>query len=440
MKIKRKILVSILLALTIISTLCSSFAFEIGEKNLVSLGECERYLTFNGNPVKTTYIALEKDGVMYPAYCLDVTKPGIETSSYTVNGGSKIQDVNVWRAIINGFPYKSVTELGAANEQEAFTATKHAVYTMLYNRDTSAYGAVDSDAGRRTYQIYLNIVNAARGSSENIINQPGVKINSERKEWIVDEKDKTYVSKIYSISSNVNSGNYVVNCEGSVPQGAIVTDMNNQLKNNFGVGEKFKVLIPIQSMVKEGDFTIHVKANLETKPVVYGSTNVPGTQDYALTGYMFETAEASLKEDYFKNITKLIVIKKEYGAEKRLEGVKFELLNDKKEVVMQDLVTNENGEIILENMIPGIYFLKETETLENYNLYTDLAEIDLDLNEEYQFTLNNVVKEEKEYEKTFEVVEVVPTYEVETYEVKNIEKTENITNVKSIKKLPVTGY
>ena len=112
-KIKNKIFLITLLFLISISTFYSSFAFEIGEKNLVSLGECERYLTFNGNPVKTTYIALEKDGRYYPAYCLDVTKPGIETTSYTVNGGSKIQDVNVWRAIINGFPYKSVAELGA---------------------------------------------------------------------------------------------------------------------------------------------------------------------------------------------------------------------------------------------------------------------------------------------------------------------------------------
>ena len=94
----------------------------------------------------------------------------------------------------------------------------------------------------------------------------------------------------------------------------------------------------------------------------------------------------------------------------------------------ENLITNENGEIILENMIPGKYYLKEIETLENYNLYTDLSEIDLDLNEEYEFTLNNVVKEEQVYEKTFEVVEVKPSYEVSTYEVKNI------------KKLPVTGY
>ncbi len=427
-RIKTKIFIITLLFLISISTFYNSFAFEIGEKSLVSLGECERYLTYNGNPVKTTYIALEKDGRHYPAYCLDVTKPGIETTSYTVNGGSKIQDVNVWRAIINGFPYKSVAELGAANEQEAFTATKHAVYTMLYNRDTSSYGAVNTDSGRRTYQIYLNIVNNARNSSENMVQNPEVGIESESQNWTIDSKDANCVSKIYHLISNVPSGNYEIKLSGSIPEETKITNMNNKEKSNFGVGEKFKIIIPIQNMLKEDKFEIEAKANLETKPVVYGSTSVPGTQDYALTGYTFETLETKLTEKYFKNITKLTVVKKEYGTENRLAGVKFQLLNSNKEVVKDELITDDNGEIVLENMLPGKYYLKETETLENYNLYTDLAEIDLDLNEEYEFTLNNVVKEVKEYEKTFEVVEVSPSYEVEKYEVKNI------------KKLPVTGY
>ena len=430
-KIKKKIFLIMILLFTLISTFYSSFAFEIGEANLISLGECERYLTYNGNPVKTTYIVYEKDGVRYPAYCLDVTLPGIETTSYTVNGGSKIQDNNVWRAVINGFPYKSVAELGAANEQEAFTATKHAVYTMLYGRDTSTYGAVDSDSGRRVYQIYLNIVNNARNTSESVVNNPEIKIISESTNWEIDPNNSKFVSKTYKLTSNVSSGNYEVNIEGDFPEGTIVTNSNNKSKNTFNIGDKFKILIPIQNMIKEGKFNITVKSNLKTKPVVYGKTNLFGTQDYAIAGYMYEMAESRITENYFKNITKLKIVKKEYGTETRLEGVKFNILDKEKNVLKEDLITDENGEIVIENMIPGKYYLKETETLENYNLYTDLSEIDLDLNEEYEFTLNNVIKEEKVYEKTFENVEVIPNYDVSTYQV---------NNVTTIKKLPVTGY
>lgn len=425
---KMIILTAIILFIT--SGFIQSFAFDIGSKELISLGECERLLTYNGIPVRTTYIVYEKDGIFYPAYCLDVTLPGAEGGAYSVNGGSKIQDVNVWRAVINGYPYKSLNELGAANEQEAFTATKQAVYTMLYNRDTSLYGAVDSESGRRTYQIYLNIVNNARNSTETIINNPTVQIDRDNTEWKIDNLNNGFVSKTYTIVSNCNIGNSKIQLEGEIPEGIMITDLNNNNKEKFSIGEKFKILIPVDKLNKDGSFKIKCISNFETKPVVYGSSTIAGKQDYALTGHMYEESSSEIEEKYLKNITKLVIVKKEYGKEKRLDGVVFELLDSEKNVVKRDLITNENGEIILENMIPGMYYLKETSTLENYNLYTDLIEINLDLNEEFTVTVNNSIKEIIKIDKEFESVEVIPTYE-------NFEH--NIKKVNTVKKLPVTG-
>lgn len=434
---KKKIIISIILMIMTMSVIGNSFAFEIGEKEIKSMGECEKLLTYNGTPIKTTYVVYENNGQNYPAYCLDVSLPGAEEGSYVVTGGEKIQDVNVWRAIVNGFPYKSVQELGAANEQEAFTATKQAVYTMLYGRDVSEYGPIDSEAGRRTYQIYLNIVSAARNSSENIENNLQINITKLTEEWKVDEKNKNCVSKTYTINSNISSGNFEIYTKGLVPNGTIVTDLNNNVKNTFSIGEKFKILIPIQNLTQSESFTIEAKANLETKPVVYGKTTIPGKQDYALTGYMYEEINNKFVEDYFKNITKIAVVKKEYGTEKRIEGVKFNLLDSNKNKIQENLVTDINGEIFLENMIPGKYYLQETETLEEYNLYTDLIEINLDLNEEFVVTVNNTIRTVSEINKEFELVEVVPTY---TETVENVNK--NITTIKdnTVKKLPVTGY
>lgn len=425
----KKILITTLLIITIISAFYNCFAFEIGTKDLISLGECEKLLTYNGVPIRTTYIVYEKDGAHYPAYCLDVNLPGAEQGSYTVNGGSKIQNVDVWRAIINGFPYKSVETLGAANEQEAFTATKQAVYTMLYGRDIASYGAVDSDAGRRTYQIYLNIVNAAKNSQEIMINDISTSIISNNDNWEIDSLDINYVSKTYTLNSNIDTGNYNIELQGIVPEETKITDLNNNSKNNFIIGEQFKILIPIKNLLQSENFTIKAVSNLETKPVIYGSTTVPGTQDYALTGYIYEDAVTTYTEGYSKNITKIIIIKEEYGTENRLEGVKFNLLDSNKEIIMENLITNEEGEIILENMVPGLYFLQETETLENYNLYTDLVEINLDFNEEFQITIDNTKKEITEVDKSFELIKVIPTYEESIY------NTETI-----VKKLPVTGY
>ena len=432
----KKIIISSLILITIISTFSNCFAFDIGEKNLISLGACEKLMTYNGVPIRTTYIVYEKDGVYYPAYCLDMELPGAENGSYIVRGGSKLQNVDVWKAIINGFPYKSVAELGAANEQEAFIATKQAVYTMLYGRDTNSYGAIDSDAGRRTYQIYLNIVNNARNSQESIQNDLSMSISTNQNEWTLDENNRC-VSKTYTVNSVVKSGTYRIELGGVLPDGMRVTDENNNTKNSFNIGENFKILIPIQNLKQTEKFNIKAIANFATKPVAYGSTTVPGTQNYALTGYMYEVSECNYLDEYFKNITKLKIIKKEYGTEKCLSGVKFNLLDQNKDVVMENLVTDENGEITLENMLPGMYYICEIETLDGYNLYTDLIDVDLDLNEEFEVTVNNTTREITEIDKTFENVEVIPQYTETVY---NVENRATILKENNIKKLPVTGY
>lgn len=58
----------------------------------------------------------------------------------------------------------------------------------------------------------------------------------------------------------------------------------------------------------------------------------------------------------------------------KLEGVKFNLLNEKKEGI-KELTTNENGEIELNNLIIGKYYLKEIETDKDYVLNEEIIEI-----------------------------------------------------------------
>lgn len=452
----KKTLVITILLVVLVSLLCKSFAFDVGTKDLVLHARCEVLLTYNGKPINVNFVAYERDGKYYPAYCLDESLPGVDLTTYSVNGGSKLQDVNVWRAIINGFPYKSLAELGAQNEEEAFTATREAVYTMLYNRDTNSYAPMDSDNGRRTYQIYLNIVNAARSSNENIQNDIQTSISQNQEDWKIDEKEKSFVSKTYTLNSNIKNGYYRIELEGDIPENTKVTDMNNKTVSELSVGSNFKILIPIQSLNKNGSFNVKAVSNIETKPVVYGATNLVGTQDYALAGYMYEESISNIKENYFKNITKLQIIKQEYGTNSRLAGVKFNLLDSEKKVIKEGLVTNENGEIILENMVPGLYYIQETETLAGFNLFTDLIEVGLDFNEEFAVTVNNTTKEVTEVDKEFEKVEVVPSY---TETVQNVEKVAEVKNINNVteaktvenvpaitpvnetpKKLPVTGY
>lgn len=443
----KKIIISSILLITLISAFSNCFAFEVGRKDLVSLGSCEVYLKHEDSLKHTDYVVYKKDGKEYPAYCVDPELSGIGTSgigNYAVDVTNKFKDVKLWRAIINGYPYKTIQELGVANREEAFSATKFAIYTIYYNMDPSYYSPVDTEAGRRTYQALLRIVDNARKSTETPDNEQ-ISISAESDVWNVETNE--FVSKIYTLNSKVSQGEYVVNISGTIPQKLKLTDLNNNEKNTFKIGEKFKITIPIKELKENGNFMLDVKANIKTKPVLYGKTTVAGTQNYAITGFMYEDAKCTYNENYLKNLTKLTIIKKEYGTEKRLENVKFNILDENKNILYENKITNENGEIVLEKMLPGKYYISEIETLDGYNLYTDLIEINLDFNEEFEVVVNNTIKDKTEINKQFENVEVTSKSTETVYNVENRsseinkENIENKTTLKNnIKKLPITGF
>ena len=404
----KKIVISLMIILSIISINLNAFAvLEVGQVNVFPKADCEKLLTYNGVPIRTTYVAYYKNGVEYPAYCLDVNLPGAEQGEYVVSATDKLRNVDVWKAIINGYPYKSIEELGAANGQEAFTATKQAVYTMIHNRDTSSYGAVNTDAGRRTYQIYCNIVNAARNMSANIEENVFVELKTVTEKWQIDNLNSEYLSKEYYATSNVSAGNYEVNLEGVIPANTEIVDVNNNETNIFKINEHFKILIPIKELVNSDSFSIKAKAKLETKPVMYGTSTVAGTQDYALTGFMYEEEGSAISENYEKNETKIIINKYKEGTTETLEGVKFQLLGSEQEILQEDLITDAEGKIIIENLLPGKYFLKETDCLNGYYLNDELIEIDLEFGEEEEIIVNN-----KEIPKIEELVPVEPVPEI----------------------------
>lgn len=446
----KKIIISSLILITLLSMFYNCFAFEIGKKDLISLGHCEVYITHKGVEKHTDYVVYQKDGVYYPAYCVDPTLNGVGTGgvgNYSVDVDSRFTNTKLWRAIVNGYPYKSLAELGVEHEHEAFTATKWAVYTMMYNRDLAEYAPVDTDAGRRTYNALVKIVNAARNSTEYATEY--ISILSDNQNWNVDNINKELVSKTYTISSGASNGTYKINVDGNLPKGLKLTDINNIEKSEFSIGEKFKILIPIKNLLENNNFTIKAKANLKSKPVLYGKTAIEGTQNYALTGYMYEDFECSYTERYSKNLTKLVITKKEAGTDKKLEGVKFNLLDENKNVVLENLITDENGKISIENMLPGKYYISETETLKGYNLYIDLIEVNLDYNEEFEVVVNNSMIEKTEVNKLNENVEVSSKSTENVYNVENVStitkenNVENktiINNTKNVKKLPVTGY
>lgn len=382
-------------------------AVEQGQINIYTKGEFKRIIRYNGIVVKTAHAVYQENGIEYPAYCLnkDLHGVGENISTYDVTYQGKITDEGLWKVIINGYPYKSIGQLGVDNEGEAYTATKQAVYCYIYNRGTEGYSAI-GEAGSRVINAINIILENARNSTETFDNHILIKHSEE---W---QKENDYISKQYEVESNINISKFIVSLENQ-PYGCKITNLENQEKSEFNSNEKFKILIPINSLEKSGQFKIKIETQMETKPIFFGKAPSAELQDYALTAFSFEDIDTELTQDYKENKTKIIIEKQDSETEEVLKGAKFEILNDEKEVIATH-ETKEEGQIVLKHIMPGIYYIREIEAPDGYEINSKVIQIDIKMNEEKIVQIKNnkiQIPEEPPVEEEITIVEEPPTIE-----------------------------
>lgn len=419
-------IISIIVILIGLIPISSKAVVPIDTAYIYANKKTEGLLMWKGLKIHTHLAVYKKDGKEYPAYCMNRELPGVEIGrSQTVDVKQLVNNVMVWRAIINGYPYKSISELGCNTEEEAYLATKQAVYCMLTNRDVNEYSAI-GEAGERTLNALKTIVNNARNSNQTKVSSE-LTVNEQEKLWKIDNLDSSYISKTFLVTANTSMSKYTVNVKNLNIEGYKLVDQNNKEKTEFSNSEKFKILIPIQEVKQDGNFSIEVSAQVATKPVFYGESRDSGLQSYALTGYTYEEGTGSKKIYYTKNETKIIITKTDDKTGKKLEGVEFELLDKNQNKIYTEITTNKDGIATIDNLLPGIYYIKETRTLEGYQLYSKLIKVELELNEE---TTVNVINSEEEPE--------IYKEEKKT-ELAVKEKKSNIKVKETVVKLPKTG-
>lgn len=416
-KLKKLFIITGVIFIILVLQFCvfynSVVATQLDSANIYMVGDCGSLLRYKGVEVKVSYVQYTYEGVNYPAYCLDKTKPGAENGAYTVSVNSMIQDVGLWRRIINGYPYKSIEELGVANKEEAFTATKQAIYCYIHGNNPADYTPI-GEAGERTLRAMHQIIAQAQSSSETKISNY-IELKDEDVNWKVDDIEKNYISKVFSILSDAQIQDYSIYFQENTIDGIKITNLQNTLKNEFQPDEKFKILIPIESLREKGEFRILANAKVKTKPVLYGTAPDSGLQDYALTAATYEDGVGEISLQYPKNETEIIVIKQDEESNERLKNVEFALLNENKEMIRQSLLTNEEGKIQISNLLPGKYYLKEVNTSLGYIPTEELIELEVAWNDSLTVTVYNQKEKKPEI------------------------KTEKKETVKQVKKLPVTG-
>ena len=389
-------------------------------QKVYSKGKTDGLLIWNGARIHTYIAVYEKDGKEYPAYCLNRELPGVELGPQLVDINKQVSNTMVWRAVVNGYPYKSISELGCNTEDEAYLATKQAVYCILTDRDPNTYSPI-GEAGERTLNALKQIVSAARNSGATKPSSE-LTINQQNSLWEIDSVDNKYISQTFDVSAQASISEYNVAATDNNIEGLKIVDENNNEKNTFKYNEKFKILLPITNVIKDGNFVLNVSGKVATKAVLYGEAHDSALQNYAMTGNSYEDGIGSKKIYYTKNETKIIINKKDKTEQNVLQGVEFELLDSNKNVLYTGLITDENGQIKIDNLLPGKYFIKETKTLLGYEIYNKLVEVDLEL---IETATVNVINSEKE----------------EEIKIENKESEISVQNTQSVSsvKLPKTG-
>lgn len=360
-------------------------------------GRCSDYLKYKGVTVGCYQVSYrDSNNVKYPAYCLDRDLPGIgggvgEKLEYNVEVEDTLTNNLIWRVVSNSYPYKSVSELGVKTGIEAFVATKQAVYCILYGNDAedfSRYTAVDSVAGERVLALLKKLVNDARNSDET---KPSavIKVIEESDKWQVDDVDSNYISKVYRIKTEAEFDTYTVALDSDkLPEDTRIVNSKNIDTNTFKSGEKFKILLPINHGVEEGEFVINVSAKLRTCPVYYGKAP-DGMQSYALAANPYEDGNGNLKQIYNKNNNKIVIIKKDAQTDEFLQGTEFNILDANKKVLYSNLITDKNGKVVLTSMKPDTYYLQEVRPTDGYAKLDSLVKFNMELDKEITLTVKN---------------------------------------------------
>ena len=371
-------------------------AVENGEQiTIYSKGYFNRVIRNNGIVIKTAHAVYQENGKEYPVYCLNRELHGVGEyiATYDVKDQGKIEDLGLWRVVINGYPYKSIEQLGVTNEEEAYIATKQSIYCYIYNTGTELYSAIN-EQGERVINAMNNILENAKNSNESFDN-PNIEIEQSEK-WNVDEIENKYVSKEYKIKSNKNISKITLNLE-SQPKGTKIINLDED--------GKFKILSPIENLKESGKFKIKIQTELETKPIFLGEAPSNDLQNYLLTAYSYEDMDKEFEQEYEKNNTKIIIEKTDNDTNEVLKGAKFEILDEKQKSI-RVAETNNEGQVILDGLMPGIYYIKEVQAPNGYSIDSELKKVEIKLNQEISLKIKNnkiIIKQEEPQQPIVEI-------------------------------------
>lgn len=415
---KSKILKAIIAVFMII---ISSFSFvnpvkaaNIGETKELERGEKGYYCVQKWNGSSWIYLTYNQtfytdtDGQKYIAYCLSPGLPGVgyvsgEKENYGVKITKLLDEDSVWRILKNGYPNKSIAELGVETADDAYFATMQAInailrgYTLeqaqeLYSPGKFAINGENYEdvqrRGTKTLDAMFKLIDIGLNGTETRNQFLNISIKQQSNE-LKKENDKFY-SQTFSVQSSSEISEYSIEKIENLPNGAYIADENGNAKETFNGTEKFKVMIPTDNIKNDFNGRITIKAKQKNYPVYFGESTVEGFQNYALCNNSYADILASCEVLVKTNKSKLNIIKVDKESNQPIQGVKFQIkLSDG---TVKDYTTDKDGIITLAEQKPGAITVKEIEAAEKYKLNSEEINIELKYNETKELRLENELK------------------------------------------------
>lgn len=293
----KKRLISMLLALLAVMGLLPTAAFAastpeeaLGEVQIYNGGVEMSYLSINGRIRSQIYTYYNYDNGSgstreIPAYCVNPNTLGVpqtvgvgESIEYLAD--EKASDPKVVGIVANGYPTRSLAELGLENKYQGYYATKMALWCyLLSNWDINNLKVNPNLTGVELQRAQKILAAAkdiyARGTAWNEMLSPEVTCTPDRDTaYEVTIDGKQYKQQVFTFWSKTWVCDYSVNVAFSVPDdvpdGTRIVDMNNQDITTItteGTGDgyagKFKILYPLESVQgKTGSVQLSFNTNV----------------------------------------------------------------------------------------------------------------------------------------------------------------------------------